>query len=193
MLQYYIIDPSFTLGSHIWLVTNAQLLQKEPREGDILEHPGVNGPKTGSQKPSIAGLEFTLEEVISWHPGTVSKAMSADTIAMDPRDLMVILHNPIYEGKSNWVINTLPFNKYLVGCLGCSVRHLTLDFSTDHGLRVVGLSSALGCALSMGPAQVSLSLPLPLFTFLSLSLSSKTNKKKQISLSNFVCIFIQKP
>lgn len=44
--------------------------------------------------------------------------MSADTIAMDPRELMVILHNPIYEVKSNWVINTLPFNKYLSGVLG---------------------------------------------------------------------------
>ena len=51
-----------------------------------------------------------------------------------------------------------------------SVEGLTLDFGAGHDPRVVGLSLALGPALSVGSAYDSLSLSLPLLPAHTLSL-----------------------
>ena len=48
----------------------------------------------------------------------------------------------------------------IVGLLGSSVEHLTLDFGSGHDLGVMGLSPVLGSMLSMEPAWDSLPLSL---------------------------------
>ena len=55
------------------------------------------------------------------------------------------------------------------------VKHLTFDFGSDHDLRVVRWSPAVGSMLAMEPASFRLLLsPLPLPS----SLSKKGKKKK---------------
>ena len=49
-----------------------------------------------------------------------------------------------------------------------SVKYPTLDFSSGHDLRVLGLSPTLGSALIEGSAQDSLPLPLPILLALFL-------------------------
>ena len=65
-----------------------------------------------------------------------------------------------------------------------SVKHLTLDLSSGHDLRVVRSSPGLGSVLSMEPAYDSLPLsaPLPLMHALSLSL-----KKESVCVCVCVC------
>ena len=57
-----------------------------------------------------------------------------------------------------------------------SVKWPTLDFSSDHGLRVVGSNPTLGSVLSMEPAWDSLSLSpaLPLTPLMCLGSFSKS-------------------
>ena len=68
-----------------------------------------------------------------------------------------------------------------------SVECLTLEFSSGHDPGVIGLSTMLGCMLSVKPAWDSLSPSLsafpPLTHVLSLSLNKKNNNnlKKVIS------------
>ena len=58
---------------------------------------------------------------------------------------------------SGWVAQSVG---WLIGWVAQSVEHPTLNFSSGHGPRVMGLSSTSASSLSMEPAWDSLSLSL---------------------------------
>ena len=61
------------------------------------------------------------------------------------------------------------------------VGHPSLDFSSGHDPRVVGLSSVLGSALSMEPAWGSFIFSLPFSLYLSTRLALALFKIKRVA------------
>ena len=74
---------------------------------------------------------------------------------------------------------TLKLNE---GCLDGSVKHLTLDFSSDHAFRVVRWSLALGSGLGMEPAFHL--LPFPFCVPASKTKQNKAKHHKQSKKAN---------
>ena len=87
--------------------------------------------------------------------------------------IAILLGNTKNGGWGTWMVQ--------------SVKCLTLDFGSGHDLTIVGLSPALGSALSMEPAwnslSLSLSLSLPLLDLRAVSQNKHLKKKKDY------CIF----
>ena len=79
----------------------------------------------------------------------------------------------------------------VLGHLGGSVKHLTLDFGSGHDLRVVGWSPESSSTLSMEPAWDSLPLPLPFpHPHSHLFMLSPLPKKRMISEQHGLYFFI---